>query len=232
MQKDYFLFSEPPTVNQNIDILVNCWVMFPRVPSQNGFVSFSFTDNCYGYWGTPLQCVAPGVIVSSGQAVPVTLGPNKGTSLTFDASVPNFVNPPSVSNVENGFTVISQNDFNSPSPYVFGLAKISNTGIPAPVATFQAEPGNRYNIFLVTKFYVGSGKIFPGQIIDVQQIGNTQEIDFTGTPYNNVVVINKSNGTYDIRYGNFSNEENEDHIAQGERGYVLKHMKPLYDDNL
>lgn len=63
-----------------------------------------------------------------------------------------------------------------------GFGGPDSTGEIVPLATFPILPNQTYNVTPVVKYFVGTGKYSPGEIINIQQIGPTILIDFTTGP--------------------------------------------------
>lgn len=77
--QNYFVFAKPPAVSGTLgQVYSNAWITFPDVPD-SGTAFITYTDELYAYWGTVPKSISPGVTVSGGQGLPVTLGP-KGTN--------------------------------------------------------------------------------------------------------------------------------------------------------
>ncbi len=198
--QNYFLFSKPPAVSGVLgQVYSNAWVTFPNTPNY-GTASLSYTDELYAYWGTVPRTVAPGVVVNTGQGLPVTLGPN-GTDYYFSATPTQFDLSKTKNDAPAGqYTITSGSDFSNPSPYVFGLGKIDAYGLVSPVATFAAQPSSIFNIAPVTKVWVSTGGYTEGTVIDVTQIGASIEIDFTGKAERTAVVTQSATGQYSVQY--------------------------------
>lgn len=197
--RQYFAFSEIPKVAGFGGVYANAWITFAPIFPKTQHV-LQYTNDLYAYWGQPPKTVAPGTIVSANQPEKVTLGPN-GTCSTFQATpIMRFLDPPTNDSPAGAFTIKANSDFTSQDNIAFGLAKVANDGLPSPVASFNAEPETTYNIYPVTKFYVAAGEFDQGQVIDVQAIGDSAEIDFTGKNAREVIVTQTPNGKYTIQY--------------------------------
>jgi hypothetical protein len=69
-------------------------------------------------------------------------------------------------------------------------------GNVVPVASVPVSPGITYNMFPVVKFYVSYGSFVEGQILDVEELGPTLEVDFTQAEYNTVTYIHNNLDEY------------------------------------
>jgi hypothetical protein len=76
------------------------------------------------------------------------------------------------------------------------MGGLNMQGKVVPVATFLAAPSQVYNLFPVVRYYIATGTYTPGQILNVQQVGVTQLVDFTGVTYNSVTYIHNNKGQY------------------------------------
>ena len=198
--KNYFVFAKPPVVSNVLgEVYSNAWVTFPDTPSSgSGFISY--TDEMYAYWGTVEKMVAPGVEVSSGQSLPVQLGPG-GTDYYFTARPPSYDLTKTANDAPAGqFSITSAPDFNTGAPFVFGLAKTNNIGLVAPVATFAGQPNTTFNIAPVTNFWVSTGSYTAGTVIDVTAIGPSIEIDFTGRSETTAIVTQDLSNQFTVKY--------------------------------
>ncbi len=206
VRQNYFLFSAPPIVSGIAsEVYTNAWINFPSTPDR-GQAIFSYTEELFGYWGVLSETIAPGTIVEHLQALPVTPENSAapGTKLVFVAKPAQFDQTKTTRDVRNGaFAIESGDDFlNGTTRLVFGMGKTDNYGLVSPVATFAAEPSTTSNIIPVVKFFVSTGKYTAGSIIDLQEVGTTAEIDFTGRSDNTAVVKQLANGTYTVAYYN------------------------------
>jgi hypothetical protein len=69
-----------------------------------------------------------------------------------------------------------------------------------PVAVFTAQPGKTYTITPHVTYYVASGSFEPGQIIDVTQITDPVEVDFTNKKDLGATVTHDENGNFTVKF--------------------------------
>lgn len=65
-----------------------------------------------------------------------------------------------------------------------------------PVATVTAHPSDLYLFTPKITFYVCTGSYEKGTVIDVEQVGLTLEVDFTGKTIHDVAYKNTADGKY------------------------------------
>lgn len=76
-----------------------------------------------------------------------------------------------------------------------GYGGLDENGEVVPLAVFDMDPNETYNVLPVVKYYVSTGQYIPGDVIDVQEFGEYILIDFTsGSP--NAVVVQANDRTY------------------------------------
>lgn len=200
--KSYVAFMEPPVVTSsggNPQVFSNAWATWNSV-TDGGFDRVVYTDTTYAYWGGPVTELTPGTVLSSG-----------GTELVNTATqdtVPFLGGPPTgFGPVANGgamtgsYQIVASTDFTAANGFVFGMAKNGQTAIPAPVASFIAQPNDTFNVTPVVKFYVADGAYTAGEVIDVSVTStNAALIDFTGLPQTTATVIQNPNGGWTVEY--------------------------------
>ena len=201
--KNYVVFNLPPQVNTSGDsseVYANAWVSYPNV-SNGGTELLTTTDDVYAYFGSAPEVLSPSVIVQQGGVAKVDTSTRD--SVTFVGSQP----PGAFTAVTSGladtgsFQIVANSDFTPDFNYVFGMAKQTSEGIPAPVASFTAMPNDTFNVIPVVTFYVAEGKYTPGEIIDVKEVSTkAATIDFTGKPQTNAAVIQDANGNWSVTY--------------------------------
>lgn len=74
-------------------------------------------------------------------------------------------------------------------------------GTIIPLFTFVACPGHTFHLAPVIKYYIGTGSYSEGEIIDIDDIGPSMLVDFTGNNPKNAVLIHRPNGTYSLKSG-------------------------------
>ncbi|WP_165188322.1 hypothetical protein [Caulobacter soli] len=200
--KSYVFFMTPPvvtTTGASPEIFTNAWVTFNSV-GQGSYDTVTYTDTTYAFWGTTPSQLAPGVILASGGSALVDT--TAQDEVTFIASPTAFSAPPVPGKAQTGsFAIVANSDFVAADNYVFGLAQASSTPIPAPVATFVAEPNDTFNITPVVTFYVADGAYTAGEVIDYSSVSTTAaQIDFTGRPETTATVTQGTNGLFTIQY--------------------------------
>jgi len=210
--QQYFLFSSPPKINASPspNVFTNVYQTAPTVPSGNGTARFTITSQFYAICGTnPTPLGAP-VQISTSDFETVTLGTdtNPGTTTVVNVSedAPAFdTNPIVARSSDGGYLVVTQHDFTFPNQNnIFvglGADGSSGSGDVVPLAIFPAHPGQSYNIFPVVTYYIGTGMYVPGEIIDVQDVGTIQLLDFTGTNPKRVIVTHNPDGAYTVKAG-------------------------------
>lgn len=72
-------------------------------------------------------------------------------------------------------------------------------GDVVPLATILAHPSQIYTFTPVTKYYIGTGTYVAGEIIEIQDVGTVQLVNFTGTNPKNVVLTHNSDGSYSTK---------------------------------
>ncbi len=200
--KSYVFFMTPPVVTATgatPQIFTNAWVTFNSI-GPGSYDSVVYTDTTYAFWGTTPSQLAPGVILASGGSALVDT--TTQDEVTFIASPTAFSSPPAPGKAQTGsFTIVANSDFTAANDFVFGLAQASSTPIPAPVATFTAEPNDTFNITPVVTFYVADGAYTAGEVIDYSAVSTTaQMIDFTGKPETVATVTQGPTGAFTVVY--------------------------------
>ncbi|QJE03480.1 hypothetical protein HH212_19585 [Massilia forsythiae] len=200
--KSYVVFSEPPTVTSagsQVQVFTNAWVTFPSVRN-GGIDTLVYTDIIDAYWGTVPEALSPSVVVHQGGVAAVNTSSRDGVVFQGTSPAGFGTTTGGVANA-GAFEIKANTDFTSDFNYVFGMAKPTGTGIPAPVATFAAEPNDTFEIIPVVKFYVADGAFTQGEIIDVKAFTTVPaEIDFTGKPQMTATVIQNANGSFAVQY--------------------------------
>lgn len=82
-----------------------------------------------------------------------------------------------------------------------GLGGESGDGDVVPMFTTTAHPGQIYHMKPVVKYYIGTGSYVEGEIIDIEDIGTIQLVDFTGNNPKNVVLTHCADGCYVAKSG-------------------------------
>ncbi len=200
--KSYVAFMKPPIVTGsggNPQVYTNAWATFPSI-TNNGFDSVTYTDTTYAYWGATPEELSPGTVMSWGGTALVDTG--QQDSVEFSGEAPYGFGPVTHGGAMTGsYRIIAEQDFTAASGFVFGMAKAGQTAVPAPVATFLAQPNDTFNVTPVVQFYVADGSYTAGEVIDVS-VTSTQSamIDFTGLPQTVATVIQNANGGWTVEY--------------------------------
>lgn len=199
--KSYVLFSEPPQVNPggtSPQVFANAWITFNSVKN-GGYDQVSYDDRVDAFWGSLPEQLAVGTVVGSGGSTPVDTAQQDGVTFSTDPTGFGQVKPQQA--ITGAFQIASGSDFNPKSGYVFGMSKPGRTPIAEPVATFTAEPNEKYNIIPVVKFYVADGAYTTGEVIDVKSLSaKAGEIDFTGKTQTTATVTQGSDGLFTVQY--------------------------------
>jgi hypothetical protein len=195
--KSYVLFMQPPQTGAT-QIFANAWVTFDSVTS-GGFDSVTYDDSVYAYWGTTSDTLAPGTVVSSGGVALVDL--TKSDEVPFSGSQPTGFGPVTQGQGPVGsFSIVSGADFSPASGFLFGWGKAATSPIPVPVATTPALPNMVVTFTPSSQVFVAAYSSVSGQVIDVTEISNTAEVDFTGKPQTTATVIQGADGTFVVDY--------------------------------
>lgn len=196
--KSYALLTHTPEVTSrrgSLPVYTNAWATFADV-TNGGFDRISFTDEVYAYWSDP-----PGDRLLRGGVMAVNTT-TQDTVNFIGGSPTGFATLVSPGTAQAGsFSIVTGTDFTPVNAYVLGLARIAESPIPVPAATFAAAPNEVYNVTPVSKFYVVDGAYTPGELIDATAAtGNAAVIDFTGRPQTTATVIQGANGTFTVTY--------------------------------
>jgi hypothetical protein len=214
--KSYVFFMQPPLVSAKggqPKVFANAWVTFNSV-TNGGFDHIQYTDLTSAYWGTARTPIAVGTLINQGGTALVDV--TQQDSVTFYGSSPPLGNVRLTSSpggigfspvthggaITGAYRIIANQDFTMANGYVFGLARPGNLpGLPTPVASFDAEPNETYNITPVVKFYVSDGAYTSGEVIDYSSMSTTAgTIDFTGLPQTTAVVNQDSHGAFSVSF--------------------------------
>jgi hypothetical protein len=195
--RSYVLFMQPPQTGAT-QIFANAWVTFDSVTS-GGFDSVTYDNSVYAYWGTTPDTFAPGTVVSSGGVALVDLTksdevPFSGAQPTGFGAITEGRGPP------GSFSIVSGANFSPASGFLFGWAKAATTPVPVPVATTPALPNMVVTFTPGSQVFVAAYSCVSGQVIDVTEISNTAEVDFTGKPQTTATVIQGADGTFVVDY--------------------------------
>jgi len=194
--KSYVLFMQPPQTGST-PVFTNAWVTFDSITS-GGFDSVAYDDSVYAYWGTS-DTLAPGTVVSSGGVALVDL--SKSDRVSFAGSPPTGFGAVTQGQGSAGsFSIVAGADFTPASGFVFGWAKAATSPVPVPVATTSALPNAVFTFMPTSQVFVAEYSSVSGQVIDVTEISNAAEVDFTGKPQTTATVIQRADGTFVVDY--------------------------------
>ncbi|WP_165188326.1 hypothetical protein [Caulobacter soli] len=199
--KSYVFFLEPPDVDgmgSAPTVQANAWVTFNSVTT-GGFDSATFDDSVYAYWGTTPDALGPGTVLASGGTALVDL--DAQDQVSFTASPTGF-GPASPGMAATGaYAIAATNDFTAADGFAFGMAKGAGTPIPAPTATFLAEPGDTFNITPQMIFYVSDGAYTSGQVLDYSALVVTAAtVDFSDRSQTTATVTQDAQGAFTVAY--------------------------------
>ena len=183
--KSYVLFMQPPQTGST-PVFTNAWVTFNSITS-GGFDSVVYDDSVYAYWGT------------SGGVALVDL--SKSDRVSFAGSPPTGFGAVTQGQGSAGsFSIVAGADFTPASGFVFGWAKAVTSPVPVPVATTSALPNAVFTFMPTSQVFVAEYSSVSGQVIDVTEISNAAEVDFTGKPQTTATVIQRADGTFVVDY--------------------------------
>ncbi|PIC00841.1 hypothetical protein [Caulobacter sp. X] len=206
LNKSYVVFLQPPQVTANggtTPIFTNAWRTFPNL-TNGGWDSVKYTETTFAYWAQP-PGVSAGTTVDSGGVIEVNTDTKDSTTFVYgeaNGQPTGFLPVTSPGGAQNGsFEIITGTDFTPAADLVFGLASDNGSGIPSPIATFEAAPNEKYNVTPIVQFYVADGSFSEGAIIDVTTVSNNNAlIDFTGTPFTTAIVTQGADGSFSVKY--------------------------------
>jgi hypothetical protein len=205
LAKSYVVTLQPPTVTANgasPQIFTNAWRTFNKV-TNGGWDTVVYNETTYAYWAQQ-PSLSPGVTVDSGGALLMNTATRDTVSFVsgVESGARGFTDLVSPGAAQNGsFEIVTTTDFTPASGFVFGLASDNGSGIPSPIATFEAAPNEKYNLTPIVKFYVTDGDFTEGEIMAVTTASNaTAAIDFTGSTFTTATVIQGANGAFSVSY--------------------------------
>ena len=201
--RSYAIFMAPPVVTANgapPPVFTNAWATFKSI-TDGGWDSVAYTETTYAYWAQAPERLSPGAILESGGAKPVDTATADTVTFT-NTGATGFASVTSPGEAQSGsFSIITSTDFTPLNNFVLGLASDNGSPIPSPVASFDAQPNEVYNITPVVKFYVTNQYCAAGQVIKpAEQSSQVAEIDFTGRPQTVATVVQRPNGEFDVVY--------------------------------
>lgn len=201
--RSYAIFMAPPVVTANgaaTPVFTNAWAAFTNI-TDGAWDSVIYTDKTYAFWGQALDRLGPGAILDCGGAKPVDTATADTVTFT-NTGATGFASVTSPGEAQSGsFSIITSTDFTPLNNFVLGLASDNGSPIPSPVASFDAQPNEVYNITPVVKFYVTNQYCEAGQVIKPPaQPCQIAEIDFTGRPQTAATVVQGSNGEFNLVY--------------------------------
>ncbi|KAK0706154.1 hypothetical protein B0T26DRAFT_837077, partial [Lasiosphaeria miniovina] len=189
--QSYLLFAVVPKVSSVTgSVFTNVFMTAPPIvskPNRSSSTTFTITREFFAICGTSIRSLAAGVQVGTSDYESAVLGTNQIPGTTFSFTTvdgAHFILPSPAKTAPNGaYTIATDSSFRIPNPNntFVGLGGMSTAGSVVPMATFLASPSDTYNIFPVVKYYIATGSYSPGEIINVQEIGVTQLVDFTGS---------------------------------------------------
>ncbi|KFZ13843.1 hypothetical protein V502_06413 [Pseudogymnoascus sp. VKM F-4520 (FW-2644)] len=187
--QNYLLFQSAPQLSGDATVFTNVYQQSQQIPSGDGSnVTFNMTNQYYAVIGTAPTPIDKGVKVNTSSYIPVQLssasqGGTKavmttsggGTGCSFDDSAQTLE-----SDIENTFEIETDDSFGYPSPgnIFLGMGAQSPSGV-VPVASVSAAPNQKYYFNPVARWYIGTGTYTPGTVVNITDIGNIQECDFT-----------------------------------------------------
>lgn len=199
--KSYTVFMAPPRVNENgapVTVLTNAWATFPSVVN-GGFESLMVDERVYAFWDQAPRGLEPGVVVTGGGVQPVSTEARDKVAFAATPS-PGFQGTTAGKAQAGCYAIAASPDFTAVEGFAFGMAKLGTGPVPAPVATFAAEPNDIFNIAPVQKFYVADLWATPGEVIDPTSLTAAATIDFTGLPQTTATAIQGPNGAFTVTY--------------------------------
>ena len=109
LRHEFLLFSSLPKLSENVgDPYTNVWVKSVSVPYPNGHAEFDIHVDDFAVCGTTPTPLANGVLVSTGDYIPVTLtGADPGTKgiIKVVGGGPGFVPPAGTTDVAHSFGI-------------------------------------------------------------------------------------------------------------------------------
>jgi len=201
--KDYVVFQKPPEVisnGSNVEVFSNAWITFTGI-LPGSFNSLTYEDITYAYWGTMTSDMSSTTSITQGGSTLVNTATQDGVAFQADDYTGFGDVTTGASSNTGSYQISSSSDFTAKDHFVFGMSKPTNTAIPAPVATFLAQPNDNFDIIPVVKFYVADGSYEAGEIINVKQFSAIPaEIDFTGRSQTTATVVQQDNGVFTVEY--------------------------------
>ena len=200
--KSYMFFMQAPTVaatGGSPHVFTNAWVTFPSM-LDSSYDQVTYTDTTYAFYGTAPSQLAPGIIIGRGGNKLVDT--SQRDSVTFVSGPPTGFGNVSHGAAQTGsFEIVAASDFTSANNYVFGMSAAGKTPIPTPIATFEAEPNETFNVTPVVRFYAADGAFTPGEVIDVSAVSTKAAVmDFTGKPQTTATVTQNRDGSFAVVY--------------------------------
>ncbi|KAF5543898.1 hypothetical protein FMEXI_6832 [Fusarium mexicanum] len=194
--KDFLLFQVIPHP-ANIpweEVFTNVYQRSVRVQGNGSSkASFQMANQYWAVYGTSEQCQDGQTKVATSDSRDVVLGPNgsffvlstmPGPKGTPDGVSPCFDDEASGNRstyAPGSFAIRSDGSFNyNENNTYFGVgARDPRGGDIIPIQTYRARPNVVSEIFPRSKYYIAFGNYEPGSIVNMNQLGNVLEVDFT-----------------------------------------------------
>lgn len=201
--KNYVAFMEPPQVTNkggSQPVYTNAWVTFENI-TEGGYDKVVYSNSLFAYWSQPDQQLSPSTIIGSGGNRAVNTGTRDQVTFSNTGAV-GFSGATVGGQAQDGsFSIVTGTDFTADNGYVLGMASNDGSPIPSPVATFEAQPNEIYNITPVVKFFVADGLYQSGSVIDYSAVSaKGAAIDFTGQSYTVATVVHDEHGAFTVTY--------------------------------
>ncbi|KAF5687278.1 hypothetical protein FCIRC_2407 [Fusarium circinatum] len=172
--------------------------------------SFQVTNQYWAVYGMPEQCRDGQTKVTTSDSRNVVLGPNgsyfvlstmPGPKGTPDGVSPCFDDAAShkdITYAPGAFTIRSDGSFNyNESSTYFGVgAQDPRSGKIIPVQTYRAKPNVVSEIFPRSKYCIAFGDYEPGSVVNMNQLGNVLEVDFTNAVSNSCTFTLDASNNY------------------------------------
>ncbi|EWZ79063.1 hypothetical protein FOWG_16781 [Fusarium oxysporum f. sp. lycopersici MN25] len=172
-------------------------------------VSFNMTNEWYAIYGTSNRSPDGKVRVSTSSSKPVSLGPDGSyniiTTYNKDGKSPEWKDAGGKTTAAPGaFSIATDGTFNFPNKLYFGAGAVDpDSGKVILVQTYPAKPNVVSQLFPKVKYYIAWGSYQPGSIIDLSELGNVLQVDFSTASSKDASFTLTANNSYtpDISVG-------------------------------
>lgn len=188
----------------------NVYLKSPLIPTSfdvknpHSHASFTVPTKYYAVYSTISESSDGSTMITSGDDIPVTLGPN-GTYAVLTTINGDGVSPcwdqkamsGQVSAAPGGFTIATDATLAKKSKIRIGVgARAAEGDAIVPIQTYAATPDTKAQIFPVPKYFITAATTTTGASLDATFFSDVLQIDFRDATKHDVTFTLNNDGTY------------------------------------